>query len=199
MKQYMTVAPDGRVDGLFDREDEEAPPAPEGFEVVELAQPFSGGWPAGPTETSLLHWLGGALTWVESAQISDVVARAIGQIDGAADTARLEVLSRQTNTEEYKRAEQQAREYRAAGYPVDDAPSCVASWAKAKWRDAWTAQQAADDIITTADRWYGLLDGIRDLRLCAKEDIRHAADSGEVAARVLKFTTDLTILMKGVS
>jgi hypothetical protein len=186
----------GRVDATYDAEDA---PVIDGHDLVEAPVDFDRGWPAAPTDTAVLHWVDGALAWVETAPVADLIERGIQQIDGAADTSRLGVLSKASATEEYKRSEAQARAYRAAGYPPDDVPSCVASWAKAKRRDAWTAQQAADDIIATADEWYGLLDGIRDLRLCAKEDVRHAADSGEVAARVQQFSADLTDLMKGVS
>jgi hypothetical protein len=149
-----------------------------------------------PTSTAVLEWHGDPV-WVEKAPLADVIARAIDLIDGAADAARMEVIARQTNTPEYQRAEVQARAFKAAGYPEDDVPRNVAGWAGAKYRDGWTAQQAADDIIATADRWYDLLDDIRDLRLMAKEDVRHAADAAETEARVTKFEADLLKLMKG--
>jgi hypothetical protein len=137
--------------------------------------------------------------WVETLPLASAVAAAIGVVDGIADQARLGVLSKQSNTEEYRRAEQQARAFKAAGYPPADVPSCVASWAKARYRDGWTDQQAADDIIATADRWYGILDVIRDLRLRAKEDVRYASSNGDVSARVLHFKSDLSTLITGVS
>jgi len=154
-----------------------------------------------PSPTSVLNLEEGEdePVWVETASLADLVLRAIDQIDSAADVARQDVIAKQTNTEEYRRAEQQAREHAAAGYPVDDVPSCVASWAKAKRREAWTGKDAADDIIATADRWYGLLDMIRELRLCAKEDVRHAADAAEVGARAGEFAADLSNLMKGLA
>jgi hypothetical protein len=153
--------------------------------------------PPQPTPACKVRLLDGVPQWVETASLAELVADAIAQIDGAADAARMAVLSRQTNIAEYQRAEPQARGFAAAGYPVDAVPSSVASWASAKWRDGWSARQAADDIIATADTWYGLLDGIRDLRLHAKEDVRHAADAGETATRVATFETDLSNLMKG--
>jgi hypothetical protein len=154
---------------------------------------------ARPTDTSEYRWVDGAPAWVETATLADAIAAAINRIDSAADAARLDVISRQTNTLEYQLTEPEARSFKAAGYPDGDVPPCVASWVKAKWRDAMTPQQAADDIIATADRWYQIAYAIRELRLCAKEDVRHAATVDDVSARVQQFTTDLATLMMGVS
>jgi hypothetical protein len=142
----------------------------------------------GPTPNAVLEWHD-APVWVVS--IEDIIAHAISQIDDAADNVRMLVLSKQTNTAEYLRAEQQAREFKTAGYPADNVPSCVQSWVDAKWRDNWTAQQAADNIISTADNWYGLLESIRKIRLIAKEDVRHAATEQAVADRVNTAKSDL--------
>jgi len=149
-----------------------------------------------PTPTSEYMWTDAGPVWVERAPLDDLVAAAIDRIDSAADTARMAVIAKQTNTPEYQRAEAQARAFKAAGYPVGEVPRNVAGWAAAKWRDELTAQAAADDIIATADRWYELLDDIRDMRLAAKEDVRHAADAIEVAARVQRFAVDLSNLME---
>jgi len=152
---------------------------------------------AEPTPTSVLEWHGEPV-WVETASLADLVLRAIDQVDSAGDAARALVISKQTNALEYQRAEIQARAFAAAGYPASAVPRNVAGWAAAKHRNEWTAQQAADDIIATADRWYDLLDDIRDMRLAAKEDARHAADAAEVTARADQFATDLSNLMKGL-
>jgi hypothetical protein len=156
---------------------------------------------AQPTPTSVLRWEDDwpAPQWVETATLADLVAAGISDIDSTADAARLDVLSRPTNSEEYRQAETQAREFKAAGYPATDVPEDVDSWASAKYRDGWTAQQAADDIIATADTWRGLLSSIRRLRLSAKEDVRHAADGAGITARVGTFKTDLANLMKGLA
>jgi hypothetical protein len=166
-----------------------------GFYLVDWQEPLN--LSDCPSNTSRLKWSGQAPVWVETAPLANVTARAIDQIDGAASAARLAVISQQTNMPEYERAERHAREYKAAGYPVDDVPRAVAGWAAAKHRESWTARQAADDIIATADAWIGLLDDIRDLRLYAKEDVRYAADCEEVTARVEQFSNELTNLMKG--
>jgi hypothetical protein len=81
MKQYMTVAPDGRVDGLFDREDGEAPPLVDGHEVAEVAEPFTNGWPIGPSETSVLHWADGAFLWVETVPLETLRAEKNAEIN----------------------------------------------------------------------------------------------------------------------
>lgn len=69
MKQYMTIDAHGRVDGLYNREDGEPAPDIEGFEVVECPAPMLGGFPDGPTPTSVLHFSKGALLWVETASL----------------------------------------------------------------------------------------------------------------------------------
>lgn len=204
MKQYYyaDVMPDGRIRGCFTYDGpDEGPPEPhwesqaEGHPVL-LDAPVN--W-EGPTATSVLFWQDGAQVWIETQPLGDAIVDAVAAIDNAAEAARMEVIARQTNTTEYQRAEAQARAFKAAGYPDEDVPSCVASWAKAKRRDGWTARVAADDIIATADRWYGVLDAIRELRLCAKEDVRHGANNADVTTRLDQFTSDLSNLMKGVS
>jgi hypothetical protein len=167
-------------------------PPEDGVALVWLDVEFTR---AGRSDTEVAYLIDGEIAWVETKPLDTSIADAINAIDGAADALRLRVIARQTNTEEYKRSEAQARSFKAAGYPADDVPSCVASWAKAKYRQGWTAQQAADDIIATADRWYGVLDAIRELRLCAKEDVRHAATHDEVRARTDQFDADLQSLM----
>ena len=151
----------------------------------------------GRRDTESAYWRDGAIEWEDHAVLEDERAAAIDAIDAAGEALRLAVISRMTQTPEYVRAEQHAREYRAAGYPEgEDAyvPPGVASWAMAKWRQAWTARQAADDILATADRWYALLDEIRALRLANKEDARHAATAGEVAAIVADMRADMQSL-----
>jgi len=152
---------------------------------------------AAPTPTSQYMWTDAGPAWVDMAPLDDQVVAAIDLIDSAADAARMAVIAKQTNTPEYQRAEAQARAFKAAGYPTGDVPRNVAGWVAAKWRDEMTAQQAADDIILTADRWYQLLDDIRDMRLAAKEDVRHAADAVEVATVARRLEADLYTLMVG--
>ncbi|TBW58568.1 hypothetical protein EZI54_04065 [Marinobacter halodurans] len=118
--------------------------------------------------------------WVE------VPARGVGDllsdIDQAAGNARERFVSPgYLVDQEYKRAEEAARSFADAGYPASDVPSAVSSWASAK---SWTAQQAADDIIATADYWYGAIDQIREIRLAGKAAVQAAtADQREAVAQ----------------
>lgn len=198
---FADVMPDGQVRACLPGEGEDDGslfvPEVEGCAVM-LDGPIN--W-RGPTPTSVLYWereIG--LHWQEGATDADLPAireQAINAIDAAGEALRLAVISRMTQTPEYVRAEQHAREYRAAGYPEgEDAyvPPGVASWAMAKWRQAWTARQAADDILATADSWYEILDTIRDLRLANKEDARYAETAGEVAAIVADMQADMRSL-----
>jgi hypothetical protein len=163
-------------------------------------------WAGRISETAVVMWNGGAPAWVEAAPLADVAARAIAVMDAEGDAARLQVIGDPTKALEYQRAEAQARPYAAAGYP-DPAPPCVESWANAKrWTndgEPWAGRQAADDIIATADRWNAALEGIRGLRLDAKEHVRAVVAAGgaptEVEAIALQFSTDLSDLMKGIA
>jgi hypothetical protein len=192
MKQYMTVAPDGRVDATYEAEDDAPAPLVEGFATVELSVSFPGF--AGPTKTQALHWIDGAFEWVETAPLADAIARTLEQIDADADAARLAVLIKTTKAQEYTQAEAQAREWKASGF-VGAAPPDVASWAAAKWRDGMTDQQAAEGILAQADQYRALLSGIRALRLAHMEDARHAAATDEAQASLDAFTSDLSSLM----
>lgn len=159
---------------------------------------------AQPASTAELLWQDGP-AWVERAPLDIVAARAIDTMDAEGDAARLKVIGDPTKVLEYQLAEVQARPYAAAGYP-DPVPECVASWADAKrWANGgkpWTGQEAADDIITTADRWYRALERIRRLRLDAKERVRALVATGaalaDIDAIAARFSTDLSNLMKGI-
>ena len=80
-------------------------------------------------------------------------------------------------TTEYLKAAEDARAYKAAGYPVDDVPDYVQSWADAK---LWTAQQACDDIIAQENTWLYAAKLIRDYRLKAKEAVKRATTVEEI-------------------
>jgi hypothetical protein len=199
----LVQASDNLIMGCMTQDDPDAGPiypqngAPEGFLLV--GAPPEGFTRAGRRDTEVAHYVDGAVVWTDIGQLVDTIAKSIAVIDSAADVARMEVITKQTNMPEYVRAEVQARAFKAAGYPGDDVPRSVSSWSNAKHRDNWTPKDAADDIIATADAWYDLLETIRDLRLAAKEDVRHAANNDDALARVQQFTTDLTNLMKGAA
>ena len=151
------------------------------YDYVPLADPVD--WSAQPTPTSALRLIGGVLGWAETASLAAAQSQAIETIDSACEALRLAVISKMTQTEEYKLAEQHAREYRAAGY-TGQAGRGVTGWTRAKHRDGWTDRDSADDILATADRWYSLLFDIRDARLAAKEDVRHETDVAVIGAIV---------------
>jgi len=162
--------------------------------------PLSGpvDWSVQPSPTSQLIRVGDTVEWQETAGLSETRASAIDAIDAAGEALRLAVINRMTTqTEEYRRVEAQARAWRDAGYLESDeatAPRGVRGWAAAKWREGWTNRQACDDILATADGWYSILDTIRDLRLMNKEDVRHAAAAGEIAAIVADMEADVRLM-----
>ncbi|KMQ73989.1 hypothetical protein [Marinobacter subterrani] len=117
----------------------------------------------------------GQPSWVE---IPEPPARSVAElhvaIDRSAGVARERFVSPGYLVEqEYKRAEEAARNFAAAGYPSSDVPSAVSSWATAK---GWTNQEAADDIIATAELWYGAIDQIREIRLTGKAAVQTAEE-----------------------
>lgn len=150
-------------------------------------------WSA-PHPTCRLRFIDGAPVWEDSATLDERKARAIADIDRIADASRLMVVGDAARIKEYERAEEQAAAYRDAGF-IGDAPPCVACWATAK---EWTGQQAAEDILAASARWLGALEGIRALRLQAKEDVRRALDAVEAEAIRANFSATLTAMMQGV-
>lgn len=147
-----------------------------------------------PTKTSMRMWVDGAMAWVEQARLADTLLSHTLLIDQAAEAARARVISQPTNTEEYHVAAADATAWRSAGY-AGAAPESVASWADAKRRRGWTNQQAAEDILATADQWRGLLLGIRRLRLNAKELVRDATTSLEADLALETFLDSLTTML----
>lgn len=74
---------------------------------------------------------------------------------------------------EYRQAKDDATAFKADGY-TGTVPSTVACWAQAQ---NWTAQQAADDILSTATAWENALSAIRSARLLGKASVNAAADA----------------------
>lgn len=97
-------------------------------------------------------------------------------VDIAADAARAAVVGDPTRTVEYERAAAEAQVFAAAGYPANEVPRAVSSWAI----NGRTAQQAADSILAEAAAYTEALYVIRETRLAAKEQIRTLMDAGEV-------------------
>lgn len=103
-------------------------------------------------------------------------AAAVHAIDADTDAIYGAVVGNRAT--EYALAEAEADAFRDAGY-TGTAPGGVAAWAAAK---GWPAQQAADDILTTAAQWRTAQAAIRAQRLAAKEAVRTAADPAAVGA-----------------
>jgi hypothetical protein len=210
MSQYLGLANDNRVDHIAGWIDPPGmvgplPPPPADTDLytyVLWQEPVT---LTGATSTQVQMWVIDQPVWIETAPLAVVAARAIDAMDAEGNAARLKVIGDPTKVLEYQLAAAQARPYAGAGYP-DPAPECVASWADAKrWANGgapWTGQQAADDIIITADRWYSALERIRRLRLDAKERVRAMLATGaalaDVDAIAAQFSTDLSNLMKGL-
>lgn len=74
-------------------------------------------------------------------------------------------------TTEYLDAANDAKAFKTAGYPDEQVPQSVKSWADAKF---WTPTQAADDIIAQEAAWKGASNLIRQHRLKAKEDVKRS-------------------------
>ncbi len=176
---------DNQVLGVMWHDDPDAGPvkpqaeAPAGVRLVAYAGEFS----REGREEWAAHLLDGEVVWSDPVPIEQRRVTAIDAIDAACEALRLAVISKMTQTEEYKLAEQHAREYRAAGY-TGQAGRGVTGWTRAKRRDGWTDRDAADDILATADRWYSLLFDIRDARLAAKEDVPHETDAAAIGTIV---------------
>lgn len=153
---------------------------------------FSGG-------IGVMEWLDGATepSWRDNRAIEEVRAFSIDAIDTAADEARAKVLVKSTNTIEYQAALADAVKYRDAGF-TGAAGRGVTSWSYAKRRQGWTDQQAAENILATADAWENALYFIREQRLDAKELVRDATTNSEVDTLLATFIATLTAAMQGV-
>lgn len=202
-KPFLMVRDDGVVLGVSheaDPDDGPIIPQLEHEPDVRLIR-FDGNFTReGRRDSEVPHLIDGAIVWVETASAAMSLPDVIAAIDAAADAARRAAIGDPARALEYQRAEMQARAYAAAGY-TGAVPRCVKAWADPK---GWTGQQAADDIITTADAWLEALDTIRDQRLAAKEAARAiAADpegqAGAVHAVKNTFLTNLKTLMASIA
>jgi len=120
---------------------------------------------------------------------------ALIKIDADTDAIYSDVVG--SREQEYALAEQHAQSFKTAGY-TGVVPGSVQSWATAK---AWTATQAADDILLTAGNWRNAQASIRANRLSRKEQVRAAVDAASIntamatwAAFVAGMRTQLGVL-----
>lgn len=88
----------------------------------------------------------------------------IERIDLIADVQRAKIVGDPVRSFEYQAAENGARAYADAGY-TGPVPGVVQVWADAR---GWSAQQAADNILSEAEQFHAALVFIRGTRLQAK-------------------------------
>lgn len=101
------------------------------------------------------------------------------QVDASADVAYVAIGGPSPGRlAEYKQAKADADAFATAGY-VGPVPDTIACWAEAK---GWTAQQACDDILSTAASWETALAVIRRQRLIGKKNVNAASDADAAQA-----------------
>ncbi len=111
---------------------------------------------------------------VVSSKLEDKRVKMLAQVDTDTDALYQQTLGNKGS--EYEATEAQARAFEAAdwqGIPGE----LVRVWAEIK---GWTDQQAAEDILTGANRWRAAQVSIRAARLRAKETLRTASDSAGI-------------------
>lgn len=111
----------------------------------------------------------------EAARLPNAKSAFIKQVDADVDVIYEAAIG--NRGPEYDQASAEANSYKTAGY-TGTVPASVASWATAK---GWTAQAAADDIITAAARLTTARDAIRAQRLLRKEQAKAATDTAALA------------------
>lgn len=113
------------------------------------------------------------------ANLDRLKATSVTSIDREVDAIYLAALG--NRGPEYTAAELAAQAYADAGY-TGTVPADVQSWATAK---GWTATAAANDILTEAAKLRTAKSAIRAARLLRKEQVRAAADGGQVTAAMV--------------
>lgn len=199
MIQFALSFTDGEVFGFV--YSDRMPDLPRG-QIAHVMVDRVMGFPRMAAPTTKLYITNGELQKVGPDELDALKREAIDAVDAAGEALRLAVINRMpTQTEEYRQALAQAQAWSAAGYPEAEespAPSDVTSWAMARWRDGWTARQAADDILSTASTWAAILSEIRLLRLLNKQDVLHAATPEEVAAICSDMDADMLAIAQGL-
>ena len=148
-----------------------------GFAISTLADGRAS-WRAIATEADLVP---GEMFATEPPEptMAEVKLTLCAQIDAAADTAYIAIGGPSPGRlAEYKQAKADADAFKAAAY-TGPVPDTIACWAEAK---AWTAEQACDDILTTATSWEMALSVIRRQRLIGKASVNAASDAAAAQA-----------------
>lgn len=114
--------------------------------------------------------------------LAQVQASLCGQIDATADQVYASIGGPSPGRmAEYKQAKEDATAFKAAGYS-GTVPKTVQVWATAQ---NFTAQQAADSILSTAAAWESVLENVREARLIGKANVNAATttDDANTAAQ----------------
>ena len=138
----------------------------------------------------LFKWTIVALTAEEIAsRLSTIRGQSLIQINNDDNRIYADVIGNKTT--EYLKAAEDARAFKAAGYPENDVPDYVQSWADAK---LWTARQACDDIIAQEVAWQLAAKLIRDYRLKAKEAVKRATTIEEIETAMATWNGFVTMI-----
>lgn len=116
------------------------------------------------------------------------------QVDAAADSAYAAIGGPSPGRlAEYKQAKADADAFKASSY-TGTVPDTIACWAEAK---GWTAQQACDDILSTAAGWETALSVIRRQRLIGKASVNATADTASAQAAATQAITTIQSVPAG--
>lgn len=127
--------------------------------------------------------LQGAVSAFPTPSLAAYQKSARSRIDSDVDAVYFAVIGDRTT--EYQQANNDATAFKNAGY-LGTVPASVQCWATAK---GWTAQQAADDILTTASNWLGAQQSMRANRLARKQDVTASTTLAGVDAAVSAWST----------
>ena len=152
--------------------------------------------PPAPSENH--QWEPTAKRWVYVIPFEELKRKTLDDIDQLCDRARDSVVVSANRTSEYTRAQEHAEQYQASNWTLEPVPESVASWRDAKYRQEWTARQAAEDILAARDRWLTAVDFIRRLRLKAKEDVKAATLRHQPDMTLAVVEQTLATAMQGV-
>lgn len=127
--------------------------------------------------------------------VDQVKASLCAAIDSAADRVYVEIGGPSPGRlAEYKQAKADADSFKQAGYS-GSVPDTIACWAEAQ---GWSAKQACDDILATADAWDGALEAIRRGRLIGKANVNSCADASAANAAAEQVIANIRAVPAGL-
>lgn len=165
-QKFAAFNANGAITGFYDSVDS---PLPAGTSAIEITDAqwqeclMNPGWTV----------VNGALVAPPAPSLNQVQVDVCIAIDAAADSVYVAIGGPSPGRlAEYQQASTDASAFKAAGYE-GAVPVTVSCWTQAN--PGWTDQQAADDIIATAEKWITALQGIRSARLLGKYAVMQAA------------------------